>query len=652
MINNLNKIAFVAGLVWSEAVFGAAGMWNQHDLKAGLEAASWPSTGFDQDIKRLVDEAPAVVRIRRCTGAFVTSTGLLMTGYDCALPTLVKHSCAGRDLVKNGYHASTPDEELKADLDFGIGVTVDSEDVTTRILDGIPGRILSKADYAKIQERKKTMEEDCGQGQSLTCSVQEISGATRFILKKTVELKDFRLVFAPPLAAGNRQNRMMERQADMPEAGFAIFRSYGGFQSKPGKRTKPLRYFRIRKEPLEPDEPVYVPSYTWRYKRHLGATVMYEAITGGLYDALSTGWGEAIARAVAEEAQHDPQIRNLYLQKIQGQNWQEAGVDRLIAAIHSSEALRELRAFEQSVLNLTATQWTAEERKILDGRLAVYRQDFKAGALASILGRLTELDSMAFVSWSEKAAAQAKPDTLSLFQQQFAERKVRFDLPTEARLMSLTLDMVQKESVHANLELPAEVKFWINKSDPIRTAELKKMFATSKAFDVQTYVVKSDLSSDPLLKLRGVILLMLETYPESTDAERAPYDYTYYRALKEFSRAAGLPFYEGETQELLTWAFGKVKVLQKARLPIGSQSVAIQNFLSSADVGIRRSIGAPTLDAKGRFVGVYSTLDERDLFLDWYYNENQNTAIHTGVETIRNTLLVSGAKALIKELQL
>jgi hypothetical protein len=218
--------------------------------------------------------------------------------------------------------------------------------------------------------------------------------------------------------------------------------------------------------------------------------------------------------------------------------------------------------------------------------------------------------------------------------------------------MSLTMAMVRKESTRAKWTLPADIKAWLEKDDAQRTRDLKAMFANSKAFDWDAYAGKDDLSQDPVMKLRASIMQMLGSYQESTDEEMAPYEYSYYRALKEYSRAAGLPFYEGERQEMLTWAFGKVKMLQTALLPIGSQSVVAQNFLTSADVGIRRSIGAPTLDAKGRFVGVYNSLDERDLFLDWYYDESQSTAIHTGVGTIRNVLEKRGAKALIKELKL
>lgn len=48
---------------------------------------------------------------------------------------------------------------------------------------------------------------------------------------------------------------------------------------------------------------------------------------------------------------------------------------------------------------------------------------------------------------------------------------------------------------------------------------------------------------------------------------------------------------------------------------VGARRTTSRNFLSTVDVGIRPSSGAPTLDAQGRLVGVFNTLDERDIFL-------------------------------------
>src|SRR3984885_14180849 len=66
------------------------------------------------------------------SGSFVSPHGLLLTNHHVARGQLQKNSTAEHDYIKNGFYATTPDQEIKSP-DLEVNVLMSTEDVTARV---------------------------------------------------------------------------------------------------------------------------------------------------------------------------------------------------------------------------------------------------------------------------------------------------------------------------------------------------------------------------------------------------------------------------------------------------------------------------------------------------------------------------------------
>src|ERR1700761_1335323 len=66
------------------------------------------------------------------SGSFVTPHGLLLPNHHVARGQLQKNSTAEHDYIKNGFYATTPDQEIKSP-DLEVNVLMSTEDVTARV---------------------------------------------------------------------------------------------------------------------------------------------------------------------------------------------------------------------------------------------------------------------------------------------------------------------------------------------------------------------------------------------------------------------------------------------------------------------------------------------------------------------------------------
>src|SRR5690349_5758928 len=101
---------------WAACLFAAAaavasadeGKWTPEQLSL-LDSKWLKEQGLDLPPSRLWDPKlgtgllAATVNLGTCTGAFVTSTGLLLTNHHCLFSIIQEHSAPGRDLIANGF---------------------------------------------------------------------------------------------------------------------------------------------------------------------------------------------------------------------------------------------------------------------------------------------------------------------------------------------------------------------------------------------------------------------------------------------------------------------------------------------------------------------------------------------------------------------
>src|SRR5437588_8390563 len=122
-------IIFIAAFAFS-SVFADEGMWlfNNPPLKQLKEKYHFePTTQWLEHLQK------SSVRFNSGgSGSFVSSTGLAITNHHVGLDTLQKISSEKNNYVRDGFHAKTQAEEVRA-TDLELNVLMSIEDVTPRI---------------------------------------------------------------------------------------------------------------------------------------------------------------------------------------------------------------------------------------------------------------------------------------------------------------------------------------------------------------------------------------------------------------------------------------------------------------------------------------------------------------------------------------
>jgi hypothetical protein len=134
------------------------------------------------------------------SGSFISSDGLVLTNHHVASDTLHKLSTPQRNLIDDGFLATSTDQELKAP-DLELNQLVSIEDVTKQVNDAVDSD--ASAEDAADQRRsviariEKASKEQTG----LRSDVVTLFGGGKYHLYRYKKFTDVRLVWAPETAA-------------------------------------------------------------------------------------------------------------------------------------------------------------------------------------------------------------------------------------------------------------------------------------------------------------------------------------------------------------------------------------------------------------------------------------------------------------------
>ena len=151
-----------------------------------------------------VDISDAIVQLSvGCTAEFVSPKGLILTNHHCGFDALVAASSAGKDYGKDGYKANSMAEEIKAE-DYSVFITNRVEDVTAKIKKGtenLTGKELADM-LKKNVETLEASENSKVSASGATVRIQSLNSGYYFYLYERMEIKDVRVVYAPPQSIG------------------------------------------------------------------------------------------------------------------------------------------------------------------------------------------------------------------------------------------------------------------------------------------------------------------------------------------------------------------------------------------------------------------------------------------------------------------
>ncbi len=248
------------------------GMWMPEQLTLPQHAETLSKMGLKIDVKTLADPlgAPlgAIVLLPGCTGSFVSSEGLVVTNHHCVQGALQNNSTPDHNLVETGFLAKTRAEEKHAGAAQRMNVAQAFRDVTKDIRDGLEKIKDPVARKDEVDKRKKQIVAACEKDRpELRCQVSTYFGGGMYQLVETLEIKDVRLVYAPPRSVGNYGGEIDNWAWPRHTGDFSFYRAYVGKDGKPAEYSpdnvpyKPKQVLKVSTAGVRPSDLVMVTGY-------------------------------------------------------------------------------------------------------------------------------------------------------------------------------------------------------------------------------------------------------------------------------------------------------------------------------------------------------------------------------------------------------
>ena len=249
------------------------GMWMPSQITA--HAAKLKELGLAIDPKGLSDPTSgvlsAVVSLGGCSASFVSPEGLLATNHHCATAALQHNSTPASNVLKQGFLASSRAEEKNNGPLARVFVTRAFTDVTGKVTAGLAKVEGDHQRFKAIEKRQKELVTACETGHpGLRCSVASFYEGAQHFLVEQLEIRDVRLVWAPPSGVGNYGAEIDNWRWPRHTGDVSMFRAYVGKDGQPNDFSPdnvpyhPPHFLKIAKDPLRENDLVFVAGYPAR----------------------------------------------------------------------------------------------------------------------------------------------------------------------------------------------------------------------------------------------------------------------------------------------------------------------------------------------------------------------------------------------------
>jgi hypothetical protein len=358
------------------------GMWQPSQLPA--LSAELEERGLALDPKKLTQltawPMDAVISFDGCTASFVSPEGLIVTNHHCGYGALQYNSTPQKNFIANGFLAHTKSEELPAGPTQRVYVTETITDVTGEVDAALKPGMDGYARYMAIDGAKKRLVQGCEQP-GYRCEVYTFNGGDSYRLIEQREIRDVRLVYAPPLSIGKFGGEVDNWMWPRHTGDFSFLRAYvakdgsSAPYSKDNVPYRPRHWLTVNPKGVEAGDFVMVAGYPGRTDRYRLANELQSAIQWRY--PFDIGMCRQVLGIIDAAGNANPAISVTYAELIAGAGNYMKLLQGELQSLASSDALGAKRAQEAAL-----DAWL--EHQASDGEL-------DAAALSTDIGRLHRL---------------------------------------------------------------------------------------------------------------------------------------------------------------------------------------------------------------------------------------------------------------------
>ncbi len=261
------------------------GMWPWDDL-GDMDDRDLMARGLDMRLDEIWSAgqgglASAVVGLEGCSASFVSAGGLMLTNHHCAYGAIQRNSTDEKNLLETGFVAGSRAEEMDG---HGIKafVFIRQTDVTVDVEADMPPQMtdLDRARY--VEKKTKQIVARCEEQPDTRCDVSRVNDGLRYVLIEKLELRDVRLVAAPPESLGSFGGEVDNWHWPRHSLDFALLRAYVSPDGKPAAFApdnvpyRPARWIEVSKDGVDEGDLVMVLGTPYSTSRYLTAQAVRE----------------------------------------------------------------------------------------------------------------------------------------------------------------------------------------------------------------------------------------------------------------------------------------------------------------------------------------------------------------------------------------
>ncbi len=284
-------MVFGAGLANIPQVRADEGQWTPDQISQ-LDFDMMRARGLELSAEQLWDPEGdertgglmrAAVNLSGCSASFISPDGLIATNHHCAYSAIQANSTVEHDYLNDGYLAASRGDELRA-TGKTIRVLRSVRDVTETIdaarasvatgdyesPDAMYVAITNAVDAASRELVRACEEKSVG----LRCNVASFYNGSFFRINEYVELKDVRLVYAPPASIGEYGGEIDNWMWPRHTGDFSLLRAYVGPDGAPADFSEqnvpyaPGIHLQVSPDGVTPGDFVAILGYPGRTQRY------------------------------------------------------------------------------------------------------------------------------------------------------------------------------------------------------------------------------------------------------------------------------------------------------------------------------------------------------------------------------------------------